>query len=564
MSLSEVWESAKPRKAAKRHLKFIEHVAAPAGSFDLKVDLRRSHFATEPMTLLPSVGSPDDEPAAAAEPPHIFKKPTFSDARLGALQLKTQGLRAFGGFAESARPDTAAQAAAKDPAPLPPPPPAVLPRPGSSHAEAALSARLLRGVGSHQQQQPWDSWLQPSPPQTPLLSPRARGGVGGGGAGSGPLSDPISTRSPRRPIPPMGYARPPTRGDALGLSDKLRTTIERGGRHTELDTAWHTTFLELVRQVYVHCAERGQLLDAVRVHLEQELKSARTLCAQQARELAKLRRDASVLLGGSSSGAGAGAGAVSAVDARVAEEQRMTMLTDAAGRLAPASRAALLARVVTGSEEAGSREALFGATLDALPEAERLKVLGTALEAQSVGNLMRVLGKVLEKVEKSHRLLLLGLLTNSLDDAAKAKHALEVTQHLTSEARAAVAKSLFHNLPKLTRRPAVAELLSGLSKGERIELTSDVLSSIPLSDLVELTTKRCDTMDGSTRIGFVTETMGTISLRERNQLVEELLVKMPGSDREKLLGNLFGMLSKSEREELQTLLQRTMRAGDKE
>ena len=58
--------------------------------------------------------------------------------------------------------------------------------------------------------------------------------------------------------------------------------------------------------------------------------------------------------------------------------------------------------------------------------------------------------------------------------------------------------------------------------------------------------------------------MGTISLRERNQLVEELLVKMPGSDREKLLGNLFGMLSKSEREELQTLLQRTMRAGDKE
>jgi hypothetical protein len=91
-----------------------------------------------------------------------------------------------------------------------------------------------------------------------------------------------------------------------------------------------------------------------------------------------------------------------------------------------------------------------------------------------------------------------------------------------------------------------------------------VLSSIPLSDLVELTTRRCDTMDGSTRIGFVSETMGTISARERNQLVEELLVKMPGSEREKLLGNLFGMLSKSEREELQTLLQRTMRAGDKE
>jgi hypothetical protein len=76
-----------------------------------------------------------------------------------------------------------------------------------------------------------------------------------------------------------------------------------------------------------------------------------------------------VLLGGSSSGAGAGA--VSAVDARVAEEQRMTMLTDAAGRLAPESRAVLVTRVVSGSEEAGSREALFGATLDALPEAER-------------------------------------------------------------------------------------------------------------------------------------------------------------------------------------------------
>ena len=49
--------------------------------------------------------------------------------------------------------------------------------------------------------------------------------------------------------------------------------------HDARDREWHNVFLELVRQVYVHCNERGALLDTVRVHLESQLSEARARLA---------------------------------------------------------------------------------------------------------------------------------------------------------------------------------------------------------------------------------------------------------------------------------------------
>ena len=66
--------------------------------------------------------------------------PTFSDARLGKLQLSTMGLRAFGGFSEafleSQRKSAEQAAAAPHPASDLPPPPATAP-PASRLADAA-------------------------------------------------------------------------------------------------------------------------------------------------------------------------------------------------------------------------------------------------------------------------------------------------------------------------------------------------------------------------------------------------------------------------------------------
>jgi len=475
---------------------------------------------------------------------------SFADARMGAVQMQTMGLKAFGAFGSHQPTHNMPMklaASVSDSQGVPFPPAAVL-RPGSSH-EADLSARLLNSPRN-----PWETYAHM--PATPSVAmPMQRG------ASHGDESSFMMPPSPRRPRGPPAYTRPPTRGDAMGLTNKLQATLSRGGRPVELDAAWHSTFLELVRQVYVHCSERGQLLDAVRVHLESELRDTRKRCVELARELARLKRDADMLRGGSSlptQGTSA-----DAQTERAAEEQRIGMLTDAASNLSPKGRGELLARIVAVSEDDAIREPLLDSALMAVPVTDRLKVLGSQLDSLAVGDLMRVLSKVLGKVQKGHRQLLLNLLTDSLDDAEKARHVLEVSKALSSDARATTAKALLTNLSKLTRRPAVASLLRGLSKDERIELTFDVISMIPLSDLIQIINQRCAAMDSSTRVGFASEVIGTISSKERAQLVEEQLVKLPTDERETLLGKLFGMLTQGQREALQEMLQRTMCAGDR-
>ena len=189
----------------------------------------------------------------------------FADARMGAFQLKAMGLTAFGGFHayKKERPVLASAPAGLEdgpPAPAMPPTTAVWPTPpppSSVPGIAALSAR-----------RPWET-------------ARAASSGHAERAERLPWESPRSARARRPPtpsttVPPRSYARPASREDAVGLGTKLQTALGQGLRHDAQDREWHDVFLELVRQVYVHCNERGQLLDTVRVHLESQLSQARS------------------------------------------------------------------------------------------------------------------------------------------------------------------------------------------------------------------------------------------------------------------------------------------------
>ncbi len=243
-----------------------------------------------------------------------------------------------------------------------------VPQPPSAVPTAAENGGLATGSLRHKL--PWER------PITPAMA-------AGGSAGL----------TPRRPAPPPSYARPSTRAEAISLSERLRATLCEGGNRESVDAAWHGVFCELVRQVYVHCNERGQLLDAVRVYLEGELKMARATLAEQQRELNRLRKDASVLMGtGDKRGAGDKSHEAAAAAAREQIERRVEMIFDAGGRLPSEGKASLVGRLV-GACEPEERGSLVEAALAATPHAERLTSLNTELDRLVVADLMAVLSQ---------------------------------------------------------------------------------------------------------------------------------------------------------------------------
>ena len=275
--------------------------------------------------------------------------PRLMDARPGGWSLRTGAVQGFGGGYSSERE-------------------ALFPnRPNTVQSPrgrtGASSKNVLRGV----------STLVPHPPSAVPMP--AMNGLSAleSGATSQRLPWERTLTSPRA-VPPASYARPSTRLEAVSLSEKLRTMLGEGGSRDKNDSAWHGVFLELVRQVYVHCNERGQLLDAVRVYLEGELKLARTQLAEQQRELLRLRKDASVLMGTSTTPSGRGGADASSStqqqqqeEKRVQLEKRVEMLFEAGARLPLDGKISLVARLVECAHLARLRAWPAQSTLDGTP-----------------------------------------------------------------------------------------------------------------------------------------------------------------------------------------------------
>ena len=86
--------------------------------------------------------------------------------------------------------------------------------------------------------------------------------------------------------------RPTNRSEAVQLAENLdRQLDEHQGDFRAIDRVWKITFCELVRQVYVHCTERGVLLDRVRRWSELELKRVAALAKDGSERERRLREN---------------------------------------------------------------------------------------------------------------------------------------------------------------------------------------------------------------------------------------------------------------------------------
>ena len=79
------------------------------------------------------------------------------------------------------------------------------------------------------------------------------------------------------------------------LAARLEEGLARGGSAGALEELWQGVELELVRQACVHCAERGELMEAVRRRREAQAGVMRRQVAAQRLELQQLRRDVEML-----------------------------------------------------------------------------------------------------------------------------------------------------------------------------------------------------------------------------------------------------------------------------
>ena len=404
--------------------------------------------------------------------PRSDRKPAFADARLGAFQLATMGISALGGYSfkpkkansfldataavsppffaaeeEGLPPSTPGSQPPSQPQPpaqpqtsgqprrrrqsqqaqgLPHPPPAVLPAIAADSHEAALTARLLSSPRLPWERSPrqWPDGVAPRP-----LSPRSLATM--------PPS------SPRKQLPPATYTRPPTRADVSSIEESLRAAVEKGGPRDKLDAAWHSAFLELVRQVYVHCNQRGQLLDSVRVYLERQLSDTRVRLREQQVELSQLRREAAVLSGGDGGARKQERSSSPGADARHAlmEQQRVDKLVEAAATLPAEALAALVGRLVTGADEEASKDVLTAA-IGAAPRSEALTALSGLVSRLPVGEMMDLLSGLLDGVEPSHQQMLMSTFTQKLNAVDRASAALDITNGLDSDTRATLAKDV--------------------------------------------------------------------------------------------------------------------------
>ena len=533
------------------------------------------------MVLLEAPSTASDRPSTVPQPPDmppLNKGTTFRDARLGKWQLSAMGLQAFGGFKDYKkwRPAEAQADAPAESLPELPTPPAtaqseplrdgqrVKAPPSAVPGRLPLSARPWESaqvpaaaLAAAVERLPWDS---PRVPTSRAQTPRAQ-------TPRAPMD--ASPRGGRATVPPLEYTRPSTRGDAVGLGERLQRSLEKakgeGRRHEMQDREWHNVFLELVRQVYVHCNERGQLLDTVRVHLESQLSEARNRLAEQGRELQALKRETSMLLGAPPTSGGTNNKRRDTVtqkqeDAKRAamELQRVDALVTSASSMATDKQGILMTKLIK-QLEANEVQPLLKEVLNSTSEGELLTLLVDQILSLRVTAFMNVLEKVLDPkvLQQGNRQMLITMLVEQLEETERARQAIDIVKQLPAQQVGDVAKHLLQGMSKLARQPTVNSLIKGLSKDERISMTSDVLGTVPLGDMLQIVHARSTAMDSTNRGALMTTVLETMPREEKNQLVTEQLVAMANDDRAEMLGSIFGLMTAGQRQEIADKLSRT-------
>ena len=375
-----------------------------------------------------------------------------------------------------------------------------------------------------------------------------------------PRTSPPPQPPPRRAVKaPHGYAHPANRADVLSLSMWLQDGLERGGGVEQIDALWRSVELELIRQVYVHCSERGELLDAVRAQNEVRLANLRRGVAAQRAELQRLREEVGVLgsvaLLPDEPGDGGGPSASAANESEA--QRRVRLLSDAVRGLPVMDQREAVRRLATRVSADGRRE-LLRALVEGASAGEPVSLLAGELEALDLVDMTQLLSSVFHHAKLEEQLKILRVLSSELDAEQRVQLAVDVAAPTPAETRAALAQQLVGELGAVSRQGAVAALLEGLPREERLLIVEKVVEALPTAEFKRIAADHSATLPAEGRRALLAEMLSGASRAEREQLVQEQLVAMSDEERHTLLRELIGTMLRGERASLLEHLATTM------
>ena len=411
---------------------------------------------------------------------------------------------------------------------------------------------------------PWSSTASVAPPPRSLeamaLSPRFASVPGAKLPFDGPLSPRTSPPPqpppppPRRPVKaPQGYAHPANRADVLSLSMRLQDGLARGGSVEQIEALWRSVELELIRQVYVACSERGELLDAVRAQNEIRLANLRRSVAAQRAELQRLRKEVGVLGSvaladeqGGGGGGGGGGGPSSSVANESDAQRRVRLLSDAVRGLPAADQQEAVRRLATRAGADGRRE-LLRALVEGAGPGEPVGLFAGELEALDLVDATQLLSRVFHHAKLDEQIKILHVLSSELDAEQRVQLAVDVAAPTSAETRATLAQQLVGGLGPVARQGAVAALIEGLPREERALVMEKVVEALPAADFKRIFADHSAALPAEQRRALLAEMLGSASRAEREQLVQEQLVAMSAEERLQLLRALLGTMVQGER-----------------
>lgn len=355
-----------------------------------------------------------------------------------------------------------------------------------------------------------------------------------------PLSWLRPLHGPRRKDPPPICSVPSTRADVRVLNEQLQDSLRQSSAlgHSATDETWHKAFVELVRQVYVHCNERGELLDAARIYYEEQLRLAR-------RELRECRAKLRWLLRENVEGGGA------------LERQRLASLVASCGQLRRTSQVELITQLLAACPTDERVRSLL-ACVTALGPPGRLGVLQAQLEGLDQESVEEALRLFFDSLSATRRSRLLHLLFSRLDGAEKGKQALSLAQSIDTQAASVLAQRVVHALDKIVRQPTVAALVGALSREERHTTLVDAVAGFSVAETAQLGCARLASLDAAGRNSILSEEVETMPRGEQLLMVQQRLVAMTRAEREPLLTALFGTMLAPERAALHAALAATL------
>lgn len=201
----------------------------------------------------------------------------------------------------------------------------------------------------------------------------------------------------RRTLPPANYALPPSRADATSLLQELRATLESSaGDRVQTEEAWQKAFVEIVRQVYVHCTERGELLEAIRVWFDGQLQLHHRMINEQLKELKQLRGRAQLMQG---RGTGtlddrmaareAALNQAEGVSEAEALRKRLDLIMEGARTLPPAAKSTLVEELFDATS-VDDKQLVTKELMGFMQQSDKLLLLGSELEELAIEDLMQV------------------------------------------------------------------------------------------------------------------------------------------------------------------------------